>query len=101
MMPMTSAASDTFAVSGSRWFRPYHPCHPGVRGTRPNVGLNPTRPQKLAGIRTEPPPSEPRATGTIPAATAAAPPPVDPPGVRDVSQGLSVPPEASLAQLPR
>ena len=33
-------------------------------------------------MRTEPPPSDPGAKGTIPAATAAALPPVDPPELR-------------------
>lgn len=41
-------------------------------------------------MRSEPPPSLPCATGTSPAATAAALPPLDPPGVRVGSQGLRV-----------
>ena len=52
----------------------------------------PTRPQQAAGMRIRPPPSEPWAIRTIPAATAAAAPPEDPPGVRPVSQGLRVGP---------
>src|SRR5205807_7151322 len=44
-----------------------------------------------------PPPSEPVAQGTMPAATAAADPPEDPPGVRSGFQGLRVIPLASLA----
>ena len=43
-------------------------------------------------MRIEPPASLPCAIGTTPAATAAAEPPLDPPGVRDVSQGLRVGP---------
>ena len=43
-------------------------------------------------MRIEPPPSLPCASGTIPAATAAADPPLDPPGVRDRSHGLRVGP---------
>jgi hypothetical protein len=43
-------------------------------------------------MRTEPPPSLPWATGTIPEATAAAAPPDEPPGVRSRSQGLRVGP---------
>ena len=46
-------------------------------------------PQQLAGIRIEPPPSEPCATGTRPAATAAAAPPLDPPAIREVSHGVT------------
>ena len=38
----------------------------------------------------EPPVSEPRASVTSPAATAAAEPPEEPPGTRSVSQGLLV-----------
>ena len=50
--------------------------------SRPRLGLRPTRPQQAAGMRIEPPPSLPCATGTMPAATAAAEPPEEPPGVR-------------------
>ena len=45
----------------------------------PRLGLRPNSPQQLAGIRIEPPPSEAWATGTMPAATAAAAPPLEPP----------------------
>ena len=43
-------------------------------------------------MRIEPPPSLPCASGTIPAATAAAEPPEEPPGVRSRSHGLRVGP---------
>jgi hypothetical protein len=46
---------------------------------RARVGLSPKSPQHEAGMRIEPPPSPPWATGTIPAATAAAEPPLEPP----------------------
>ena len=46
-------------------------------------------------MRIDPPPSLACANGTIPAATAAADPPDDPPGVRDRSHGLWVGPKAS------
>ena len=52
----------------------------------------PTRPQKPAGMRIEPPPSPPVAMGTRPPATAAALPPDDPPAVASRSQGLRVMP---------
>src|SRR4051795_12305651 len=68
------------------------PCS-GPREIRPRAGLRPTSPQQAAGILIEPPPSDPWATGTIPAATAAAAPPEEPPGVREVSQGLRVGPK--------
>src|SRR5918994_1429757 len=41
-------------------------------------------------MRTDPAPSVPSPTGAIPAATAAAVPPDEPPGVRDGSHGLRV-----------
>ena len=43
-------------------------------------------------MRSDPPPSLPCATGSMPAATAAAEPPEEPPGVRSRSQGLWVGP---------
>ena len=45
-------------------------------------------------MRMEPPPSEAWAMGTTPAATAAAEPPLEPPGVLRVSQGLQVGPKS-------
>src|SRR5690606_10673468 len=68
---------------------------PPGNGTIPRLGLNPTTPQFAAGIRSEPPPSDPCAMGTIPAATAAAPPPVEPPALRSGSYGLRVPPRVA------
>src|ERR1043166_6409146 len=47
-----------------------------TRLTRPCVGLRPTMPQKAAGLRMDPPVSEPSATVHIPAAAAAADPPL-------------------------
>ena len=51
----------------------------GPIGTRPRLGFKPTRPHIAAGIRILPPPSLALADGTIPDATAAAAPPLDPP----------------------
>src|ERR1700733_1715728 len=59
-----------------------------ARLTRPKVGFSPTVPHKAAGIRIDPPVSEPIATGTIRAATAAPDPPLDPPGTRVRSHGF-------------
>jgi len=56
--------------------------------TRPIVGLNPTTPQREAGIRMEPPVSVPMLPKQRPAATAAADPPLEPPGIRARSHGL-------------
>ena len=50
-----------------------------ARLTRPNVGISPTTPQSDAGPRIDPPVSEPSATGTMPAATAAPEPDEEPP----------------------
>ena len=63
---------------------------PPRTGTRPCVGFSPTTPHSAAGMRTELPASVPSAAGAIPAATAAAEPPEEPPGTRSVSQGLRV-----------
>src|SRR5262245_10060651 len=64
----------------------------GQAGTRPKVAFSPTSPLKLDGMRTEPPPSVPMASGPSPAATAAPAPPDEPPGVRSSFQGLRVTP---------
>jgi hypothetical protein len=54
--------------------------------------LSPTIPHSAAGWRIEPPVSVPIDHGTLPAATAAAEPPDEPPGTRARSHGLSVGP---------
>ena len=64
----------------------------GPTETRPRDGLSPKIPQCPAGVRIEPPPSPACATGTIPAATAAADPPLDPLGLRSGAHGLRVGP---------
>src|SRR5690348_7722141 len=61
---------------------------------RPNDDFMPTRPQNEAGVRVEPPPSDAVPNGTMPSATAAPLPPLEPPGVRVVSHGLRVTPNA-------
>ena len=67
----------------------------GAVDTRPREGLRPKTPQQDAGILIEPPPSVPWASGTRPAASAAAAPPLDPPGVRLGFQGFRVSPFSS------
>src|SRR3954470_106121 len=64
------------------------------RLTRPYVGFTPTTPQNAAGCRTDPPVSDPSAMFTMPAATAAADPPDEPPGTRVGSIGLRAGPNA-------
>src|SRR5262249_5789276 len=64
----------------------------GQNGTRPYCVLLPARPVKLHGRRIEPPPSVPIASGVIPAATEAAAPALEPPGVFAGFHGLRVMP---------
>ena len=59
--------------------------------TAPCVGRSPNSRQAAAGTRIDPPRSEPNSSGTMPAATAAAPP-VEPPAVFVRSHGLLVRP---------
>src|SRR5260370_26276375 len=58
--------------------------------TRSGEGRRPTIPQQEAGMRIDPPMSVPIPTVAIPAQTAAALPPLDPPGVMPARQGLFV-----------
>ena len=67
---------------------------PGPKEQRPRVVLRPTRPHIAAGPRIEPPPSLACAAGTMPAATAAAEPPLEPPAVWVRFHGLRVGPKA-------
>jgi hypothetical protein len=53
----------------------------------PNEGLRPKAPVKLAGMRIDPPPSLAVTSGSTEPASAAADPPLDPPGVRSRFQG--------------
>ena len=61
-------------------------------GTSPADGLWPNTPQNSAGIRIEPPMSDPSPNGEPPEPTAAPSPPELPPAVRDGSYGLLVRP---------
>src|SRR6266403_2555661 len=61
---------------------------PGPHEMRPREGFKPTSPHSLAGIRIDPPPSLACAAGTMPAATAAAEPPLEPPVDRVGFHGL-------------
>mmetsp|Transcript_793 Transcript_793/g.3061 ORF Transcript_793/g.3061 Transcript_793/m.3061 type:complete len:219 (+) Transcript_793:827-1483(+) len=64
--------------------------------TNPKVGFNPTTPQNEAGCLMLPPVSLPRAATHCPDATAAALPPLLPPGTRDKSHGFFVLPVAPV-----
>src|SRR6478752_1193958 len=71
----------------------------GPDGVNPRPGLRPTRPQHAAGTRIDPPPSFAPAHGTMPAATAAADPPEEPPGVRARSHGLRAGPQSTGSEI--
>ena len=64
------------------------------RPITPFVGFRPTRPHQPAGILTDPPPSAAVAIGTIPAASAAADPPLEPPGAASRRHGSPVEPNS-------
>src|SRR6185503_17422642 len=95
MTSSSAAASRTVRASGPDVPSPSDPETYGAGETRPRDGLMPTRPQHDAGMRIEPPPSLPCAIGSSPPATAAAAPPLDPPGVRAESHGLTQAPFSS------
>src|SRR4051795_591149 len=86
-----SAVSATVRASG-----PQRQCgsrlNGGSCGTRPYGGLKPTTPLNAAGIRIEPPMSEPLASVAVPDASAAPEPPDDPPTPNSGFQGLRVMP---------
>src|ERR1041385_6650417 len=91
------AASSTSFVKQPTWSnddayatRPY-------RDTRPYDGFKPTQPHIAAGCRTEPPVSVPNAATHSSAETAAADPPEEPPGMRVMSQGFRVTPNAEFS----
>ena len=72
----------------------------------PCVGLSATLPQYAAGRMMEPPTCVPMAAGSIRAATAAAEPDEEPPGVRAGSKGFVVgpgcePPSSAVTVLPK
>ena len=82
-----SASAHGPAAAGGVW--------PAV-GTRPGEARSEQTPQKCAGMRKLPARSDPIASGTMPAATAAALPPLDPPLVLAGSYGLPVVPNSGL-----
>ena len=95
------ATSDTLRAIGPSTQRLSKAGKPSPRGTMPALGRKPTMPQKLAGMRSEPPRQEPFASQTSCAANAAAAPPDEPPAVRVRFQGLRVIPQTKTAQIAR
>src|SRR5438105_14092729 len=99
MASSSSARSSTLRAIGPWTPRLRSIAAAGVCATRPILGRRPTMPQKLAGLRSEPPISEPCASHAVPVASATAAPPEEPAAERDVSQGLRVGPNTSLKVL--
>src|SRR5690606_6634800 len=87
----------TLRVIGPIWSREEAYATSPYRETRPYEGFSPVIPQNEAGWRIEPPVSEPRVATISRAATAAADPPLEPPGTRAWSQGLTVRPSAEFS----
>ena len=96
MASSISATSATFRAIGPFIASVLKGSRRGPCGTTPGPGRNPTVDVKLVGIRMEPPWSLPVASQTCPAASAAAEPPEEPPGVSVVFQGFVVVPNTSL-----
>src|SRR5471032_1463639 len=67
------------------------------REALPYVGLMPVTPHMAAGCRIEPPVSVPVAAGVRRAATAAAEPPDEPPGIAALSHGFFTGPNAEFS----
>src|SRR3982751_1298332 len=59
--------------------------------------MTPTTPQNAAGWRIDPPVSEPSVATAVAFATAAAEPPLEPPGTRDLSCGFLTAPYAEFS----
>src|SRR2546426_1330255 len=98
MTSSTSAASRTVRVMGPTWDTRAKPLGtPRPSGTRPYDGLKPYTPQNAAGVRIEPPPSVPSASGPQPPATPTAAPPLEPPGVRAGVHRLPVTPKSGVS----
>ncbi len=93
MRPATSRAiGPTLSMLGASGHTP-------VSGIRPQVVFRPAIPQQAAGMRIDPPVSEPYETSASPLATATAEPLEEPPGTRSGSSGLTGVPKAALIPL--
>jgi hypothetical protein len=90
MASAASARSSTLLAKMPTWSSVRESCRMPVRGMRPWVGLKPYTPQNEAGRMVEPAVWLPSARGTIAAATAAAEPLEEPPGVCSGLCGLRV-----------
>ncbi len=90
MNDSSRAASRTVRANGPTWSSDDANAMSPYRDTAPYVGFIPTIPQRAAGWRMDPPVSVPSDQGAWHAATAAAEPPLEPPGTRSGSHGLRV-----------
>src|SRR5262249_907112 len=84
MSPSMSAASRTVRAMGPMCVRAFHRSADGHAGMRPSEGFSPKMPQRADGMRIDPEPSEPWASGPSPAAT---PPPAPPADARAAGGG--------------
>src|SRR6266404_3482983 len=96
MAERNRATSCTVRAIGPTTLRLLQASLEGTRGMRPGDVRKPTTEQKLAGLRSEPPRSLPSAIGSIPQASAAAAPPLEPPQVFERSHGFLVRPKMGL-----
>jgi hypothetical protein len=82
MTDSSSARSVTSRARGPTTLTVSNMFHVGQTGTRPKPGRSPTTLLNDAGLRSEPPMSLPSASATMPVASAAAAPPLEPPAER-------------------
>src|SRR5580693_5160381 len=97
MTERIAARSMTFVVNGPIRSRDEAKAINPYLDTRPYVGITAGIPQQAPGWRMEPPVSVPSAATANPAATAAADPPLDPPGTRSSATGLRTGPYAEFS----
>src|SRR5215469_10977844 len=99
MVESSRHRSGTVRAIGPATDRLFQPSPRRSLATRPGVGRKPTMPQNAAGLRNEPPVSEPEQIGAIPVASATAEPPDEPAQERTGSNGLPVAPYTALRVL--
>src|SRR5881392_3254791 len=80
--PSISARTAAVCAIGPAWSIDHESGSTPARLTRPYVGLRPLIPQSEAGMRIEPPVSDPSAPGASAAATATPEPEDEPPATR-------------------
>ena len=95
----SSAVSATSRPIGPSTEITDQPSARALSATRPGVGRSPTTPHRAAGMRSEPPVSEPVQIGSMPVASAAAEPPEEPPALSVGLNGLPVAPQTGLREL--